>query len=593
MSAVRWPTAGDPSEKAVTRSREQVIDELTSAGGPFQIVEQVVRGVPMRVYAVPPRTLRDVLVSTAQFGDSPFLVYADERWTFAEHLRIVARVARHFRDAFGVAKGDRVAIAMRNYPEWAVAFWACQALGAVTVPLNAWWTGPELAYAIRDSGAKVLVADGERAERVRPELPGLAMAAVVVARAGSPAPGTSAPGLVRWEDVLAAGDAGAELPEADIDTDDDATIMYTSGTTGAPKGAIATHRNHCTNFLNTMLGGAVGLALAAESGAAQAAPPPLCALQTFPFFHIAGLTGLYCYTGFGGKLVLMYKWDTEEAVKLIETEHVTALAMVPTLVRRLLESPGLASRGLSSLAGIAAGGAPVPPDLITRIGADFDRKVSPVNGYGLTETTSAVIANVGEAYFEHPDSVGRPVPGTDVRIVDPGGSDARTGDVGELWVRGPNVVRGYWNRPAETSEAFTGGWFHTGDLGYVDADGYVYVVDRLKDVVIRGGENVYCAEVENVLFQHPAVFDAAVIGLPDPVFGEEVAAVIQPRPGIAADTEDIRAFAAVRLAGFKVPTRVVLRDEPLPRNAVGKVLKRELRGELVDAGRDPEPAEGA
>jgi long-chain acyl-CoA synthetase len=547
----------------MTRTREQVIDEFTSAGGMFQIVEQIVHGVPMRVYAVPPRTLRDVLASTAQFGDNPFLVYQEERWTFSEHLRIVAGVARHFRDAFGVAKGDRVAIAMRNYPEWAMAFWACQALGAVTVPLNAWWTGSELAYALRDSGAKVVVADGDRAERIRSELAGLPV------------------------DVVAAGDGGTELPEADIDADDDATILYTSGTTGAPKGAIGTHRNHCTNFLNTVLGGAVGLVLASESGDVPAAPPPLCALQTFPFFHIAGLTGLYTYTGVGGKLVLMYRWDTTEAVRLIETEQVTALAMVPTLVRRLLESPGLASRELSSLAGIASGGAPVPPDLITRIESDFNRKVSPVNGYGLTETTSAVIANVGERYFEHPDSVGKPVPGTDVRIVDPGGPDARTGDIGELWVRGPNVVRGYWNRPAETSEAFTDGWFHTGDLGYIDADGYVYVVDRLKDVVIRGGENVYCAEVENVLFQHPAVFDAAVIGLPDPEFGEEVAAVIQPRPGTAAGADDIRAFVADRLAVFKVPTRIVLRDEPLPRNAVGKVLKRELRGQLAVGGHHP------
>jgi long-chain acyl-CoA synthetase len=566
----------------MTRTREQVIDEFTSAGGMFQIVEQIVHGVPMRVYAVPPRTLRDVLVSTAQFGDNPFLVYQEERWTFSEHLRIVAGVARHFRDAFGVAKGDRVAIAMRNYPEWAMAFWACQALGAVTVPLNAWWTGSELAYALRDSGAKVVVADGDRAERIRSELAGLPVDAVITVRASSPVPGT-----LRWEDVVAAGDGGTELPEADIDADDDATILYTSGTTGAPKGAIGTHRNHCTNFLNTVLGGAVGLVLASESGDVPAAPPPLCALQTFPFFHIAGLTGLYTYTGVGGKLVLMYRWDTTEAVRLIETEQVTALAMVPTLVRRLLESPGLASRELSSLAGIASGGAPVPPDLITRIESDFNRKVSPVNGYGLTETTSAVIANVGERYFEHPDSVGKPVPGTDVRIVDPGGPDARTGDIGELWVRGPNVVRGYWNRPAETSEAFTDGWFHTGDLGYIDADGYVYVVDRLKDVVIRGGENVYCAEVENVLFQHPAVFDAAVIGLPDPEFGEEVAAVIQPRPGTAAGADDIRAFVADRLAVFKVPTRIVLRDEPLPRNAVGKVLKRELRGQLAVGGHHP------
>ena len=565
----------------MTRTREQVIDELTSAAGPFPIVEEIVRGMPMRVYAAPPGTLRDMLISTAQFGDNPFLVYQDERWTFAEHLRIVAGVARHFRDAFGVAKGDRVAIAMRNYPEWVMAFWACQALGAVAVPLNAWWTGPELAYALRDSGAKVLVADGERVERIRPELGGLALAAVVAVRADGP--WDPVPGILRWEDVLAASALVTQLPEADIDTDDDATIMYTSGTTGTPKGAIATHRNHCTNFLNTMLGGAVGLALAAESGAPPAAPRPLCALQAFPFFHIGGLTGLYCYTGFGGKLVLMYKWDTAEAVKLIETEQVTAASMVPTLLRRLLESPGLADRELSSLAGIASGGAPVPPDLITRIESDFNRKVSPANGYGLTETTSAVIANSGEMYFEHPDSVGKAVPGTDVRIVDPGGLDAPAGEIGELWVRGPNVVRGYWNSPAATSEAFTDGWFHTGDLGYIDAGGYVYVVDRLKDVVIRGGENVYCAEVENVLFQHPAVFDAAVIGLPDPVLGEQVAAVIQPRPGSGADADDIRAFAAARLAGFKVPTRVVLRDEPLPRNAVGKVLKRELRGELGGA----------
>jgi long-chain acyl-CoA synthetase len=308
-------------------------------------------------------------------------------------------------------------------------------------------------------------------------------------------------------------------------------------------------------------------------------------LTTFPIFHIAGQTGMQFSALSGARLVLMYRWDTTRALELIERERVASISAVPKTVRQLLESPDLESHDVSSLGALASGGAPVPPDLIGRIDRQFSSAVAPGNGYGLTETTSAVVVNSGEEYVAHPDSVGRPVVGADLRIVDPdGGADLAAGRVGELWVRGPNVVRGYWNKPQDTAESFTDGWFRTGDLGYVDEHGLVYVVDRLKDVVIRGGENVYCAEVEAVLFEHPDVEDVAVIGLPDELLGEQVAAVVQPRPGTSPHADDLRAFVAGRIARFKVPGEILFRDEPLPRTPTGKVLKRDLREAVTRSG---------
>jgi long-chain acyl-CoA synthetase len=523
-----------------------------------------------------------VFEATTVFGDRDFLVYEAERWSYAEHGRIVAGLARRWHDQ-GVRKGDRIGIAMRNYPEWAMTFWATQVLGAIAVPLNAWWTGPELAYAIQDSGARYLVADGERITALANELPGLGFEEVIAVRARQALP----PGVIAWEAVLSGLDPDAVLPEVDIEPEDDATIMYTSGTTGKPKGAIATHRNHATNLRNTELGGAVAMKMAGIrppiEGTQASGGPQASSLQTFPFFHIGGLSGLYINTAFGTKVSLMYKWDTAEAVELMQKEQVNSGAMVPTLLRRLLDYAEERNIEFSSLGAMASGGAPVPPDLIQRIGRDFDRRVSPGNGYGLTETTSAVVVNSGEEYFGHPDSVGRVVPVADIRTVDPdSGEDSPAGAIGELWFRGPNVVRGYWNKPAETAEAFTDGWFHTGDLGYVDGDGLVYVVDRLKDVIIRSGENVYCAEVEAILFEHAAVADVAVIGLPHESWGEEVVAIVERQPGAKVEAGDLQEHVASRVARFKVPTQVVFTAEPLPRTATGKVLKRDLRDRLLD-----------
>jgi long-chain acyl-CoA synthetase len=559
------------------KSRDEALRELTAPGADFELVEETVDGIPMRVFRNAPPTLLAVLEGTRQFAERDAVVYEDERYTYAELLGMVAALAARFSERYGLEPGDRIAVAMRNYPEWPLVFWGAIAAGLVVVPLNAWWTARELRYALEDSGARLLVADGERMEVVGDSLSGLPLRGVIAVRHEGELPQSAE----RWEDVRAELDLEAPLPDVEIRPDDDATILYTSGTTGTPKGAIGTHRNHVTNLMNTALNGALGLAMAGEE------PPEEQGvyMTTFPIFHIAGQTGMQFSALAGLKLVLLYRWDTAKALEMVEREGVTSLAAVPKTVRRLLESPELARRDVSSLAALASGGAPVPPDLILRIDRQFSSAVAPGQGYGLTETTSAVVINSGEEYVEHPDSVGRPVLGTDLRVVDPAsGEDVAEGEVGEIWIRGPNVVRGYWNKPEETAASFTDGWFHSGDLGYVDHDGLVYVVDRLKDVVIRGGENVYCAEVEAVLFEHPAVDDVAVIGLPDELQGEEVAALVNLKPDASADREELRAHAAERLARFKVPGVIVFRDTPLPRTATGKVLKRELRDEIVRAG---------
>jgi long-chain acyl-CoA synthetase len=557
------------------QSRQDAIATLTAVGAPFELTEIEIDGVSMSVFVNAADSLAEILRRTVGFGDATALVFQDERLSFPQVRSLAAGLAAHLAGQ-GVSAGDRVVIAGRNYPEWAVAFWAVMSMGAVAVPLNAWWTTDELAYAITDSGATAAFVDGERWLRIRDVVDQFGLRAVVVSRFDDALPA----GVDRWSDVSARFAADATLPDVAVQPDDIATIMYTSGTTGRPKGAVATHRSHCTNIMNTAFMGALNTTIAGV----QPAPPPAsqpASLQIFPFFHIGGLTGLYVSTAFGSKLVTMYKWDVEQAVHILATERITSTSLVPMLLRELLESPLLESLDSSALAGIASGGASVPPDLIQKMQTRFDARVSPANGYGLTETTSAVVVNSGAEYFLNPSSIGRPALVAQVRIADENGHECAIGDVGELWVKGPNVVRGYWNKPEATTAAFVDGWFRTGDLGYQDADGLLYVVDRLKDVVIRGGENVYSSEVEAVLFEHPDIADVAIIGIPHATYGEEVAAVVNLHDGAQATASDLQQFVAERLARFKVPSTIFFRTEPLPRTATGKVLKRELRTEVT------------
>ena len=586
--------------------------QLTAPGQIFEMDTAVVRGQTLRIWKHAPPTLRVVLDLSIGHADKAFLVYEDERWTFGEHYRAVATMAARLVDA-GLARGDRVAIAMRNLPEWVVGFWSGIAAGGVAVPLNAWWTGDELAYGVADSGARVLFCDAERFIRLAPhlaELPTLALVVVVDEHRGATGLEVTTSGdgevrlvdrelgeatampaaarVVRFDELQGEVAPDAVPPTVDVDPDDDATIFYTSGTTGRPKGAVGTHRNACTNLMNLAF-----IAQRAQLRFSDPDAPPSGVQNSFllsvPLFHATGcLASMVVNTAAGGKLVMMHHFDAERALELIEREQITTFGGVPTMALQILDAPSFATRDTSSVRSVSYGGAPAPPELVKRIKAAFpDGQAG--NGYGLTETSAATSMNTGADYVARPDSVGTAVPVTDVAVVPeefegteppedrPRGPEAR----GELWVRGPQVVRGYWNRPEETALVFTNGWLHTGDVARIDDDGFIYIVDRAKDVIIRGGENVYSVEVEAALFEHPNVLDCAVIGVPEPTLGEEVGAIVITRDGRPVDEDELREFVAARLARYNVPTRIWFRDGALPRNPAGKVLKRQLRDELV------------
>ena len=549
-------------------TRGEIVTAMVGPEGEFPLESIEINRVPMRVYKNAPPSLMQFLLMTRAYGERPFLIYENEVLSFAEHLRQVSALAAHLKSV-GVAKGDRVGIALRNYPEWVTSFWAIQSIGAIAVALNAWWTGDELQYGIEDSGSKVLIADPERVERLQGRFAKLDLVETIIVRGPVPA------GRFRSFSEIVARDAVP--PEVDIGPEDYSTILYTSGTTGTSKGAVATHRNHITNIMNTLLGMAAGRKLAGD-----VVPPPdfqAGALQTFPFFHIGGLTGLYVATITGTKLALMYRWDPAAAVELVIKHGLNSVAGVPYVVRQLLASARSAKQELPTLIGIASGGAPVPPDLIRTVGEQFHARVAPGNGYGLTETTSAVISNAGAEYLAKPDSVGRPVPTADVRVVGENGHVCADEEIGEIWFRGPNVIPGYWRNEKATEESFGGGWFRSGDLGYRDKEGLYHVVDRKKDMIIRGGENIYCVEVENALLEHPHVRDAAVLGLPHPELGEIVASVVQLAVGAQPpETEtELRKHLENRLAKFKLPARYAFTEQDLPRTATGKLLKRDMR----------------
>jgi long-chain acyl-CoA synthetase len=547
---------------------------LIGPGGPFEIVVEDVSGVATQVYKQRLRSMRELMLQNEQRLDIPWLVQGDQRYTYGEH-DAKARVVASKLAALGVQRGDRVALVSANNPEWVITFWACAILGAVLVPLNAWWKTEELEFGITDSGAKVLIADLRRLALIRPrltELRDVEHVFVIGAEVDHPAR--------PFAELLDGHDA--PMPTTPIDEDDLLAILYTSGTTGQPKGATVAQRQALANLQNIILGGVVGIMKGdvppeASSGLQSAA------LLVVPLFHVTGcLATMALSYATGGKLVLMPvgRFDPDRALEIIEQEKITTFGGVPTIMWRIVESPNLSQFDLSSVKRASYGGAPAAPELIERIEQVFPNlRKTLATAYGLTETASVATALVGEDYFEHPGSVGRPVPTVELRIVDDRGNDQPPRTNGEVWLKGPTVMaQGYWRRPDANAAALSDGWFHTGDIGYVDEEGYLYLVDRAKDMIIRAGENVYCVEVEHVLFDHPDVVDAAVVGVPHKTLGEEVKAVVQLKAGSTASADDIRTFCKQHLADFKVPEYVEVRPDPLPRNPAGKVLKNLLRG---------------
>jgi acyl-CoA synthetase (AMP-forming)/AMP-acid ligase II len=539
---------------------------LIGHGAPFEVEAVVLDGVPLRDFVRAPRTIVDVFHMGAAHEPLVNIVYEGERLTFADVRSRSRSLALDLRATFGVRAGDRVAIAMRNLPEFVVSFWGAVLAGGIVVPLNSWWAGGELVYALQDAGVSVLVADEDRLDRVldagRPD--GVTLVGVRTDR-----------GDVPFDELT----IGAPFPDdaiAPLARDDPVTLLYTSGTTGRPKGALGTSRAMIANLWN------MAFVTARESiiaGRQPGAPRQPATLSTGPLFHIGGVSAIVGGPLAGTKMVLMRKWDVEEALRLAREEQVTGAGGVPAVAQQILEHPDAEGVDVRTF---PMGGAPVPPDLVARAHDAFGDSIQALNGYGLTETTSAVVANVGVEFAARPDSVGRPNLTADVRVVGPDGQPLGPGAVGEICVRSPQVVKGYWNDDAATKASFAGGWFRSGDVGYVDDEGFVYVVDRMKDVVIRGGENVYCVEVESVLHEHPEVAEVAVVGLDEPAMGERVCAVVVPRAGRIVDLAGLRAYASARLAAFKCPEALHVTVE-LPKNATGKVEKRALRAEVADA----------
>ncbi len=581
-------------EQHVAMSMAEATDQMTQPGSMFEMTSASVNGVELRVWKNAPRTLRDVLLGTRRHADRDFLVYEDERITYAEHFAMAATFAKRLKEA-GVQPGDRVAIAMRNLPEWVIAFWSTMALGAIVVPLNAWWTTDELVYGLTDSGSTVAVVDLERFGRLKGRLDELGeLRTMVVASEdrGVPIELPEQHGAVSvrsFFDFLGAVDPDEDLPDATIEPDDDATIFYTSGTTGRPKGAVGSHRNAATNLMNLFFFSTrTTLRLGKDKSSSPSGPNAY--LLSVPLFHATGCQAiLVVNTAAAGKIVIMHHFDPERTLELIERERITIFGGVPTMVMQVLDSPSFAKHDLSSVRSISYGGAPAPADLVRRIRDAFPVG-QPGNGYGMTETTAASAMITGADYVAHPDSVGPITPVGEAAIVPEGfegdepPEDRATGPdvIGELWIKGPQVVRGYWNNPEATAATFTKGWVHTGDIGRIDDEGLIYVVDRSKDVIIRGGENIYSIEIEAALFDHPAIADCAVIGVPHPTLGEEVGAVVVLRTGASVSAEELARHVGQRLAAYNVPSHFYFRDEPLPRNPAGKVLKRALRDEVLD-----------
>ena len=548
-------------------------EELTGIGGPFEIVESEVLGNRARIYKNAPLNVREVWLSTIQFAERPYLIYGDERLTYADAHERVNAVASWLA-AQGVKPGDRVAIAMRNYPEWMLIYWACVSSGITVVGINAWWTTEEMAYAFSDSAPAVVFLDSERLARLQ-ERPDLAANLKIVGIRIPDAPENVTP----WSEVIA---HGGNMPDVEVDPDSDACIFYTSGTTGHPKGAQLTHRGCVSNLFNLMYA-AASSALATERArgiAPPVTPPVPTTLITTPLFHVtANNCGAYATTAAGGALVLMYRWDAGEALRLVSKERVTSMSGVPVMARELINHPDFATTDTSSLASLSGGGAQVPPDLVHKIESQVST-ARPSTGYGMTETCGIITSIAADFFVDKPDSAGPAMPNFEAKCVDDDGQAVQPGQVGELWVRGSSVIKGYINRPEATADSITDGWLHTGDIARIDDDGFIFIVDRKKDMVLRGGENIYCAEVEAAVYRHEAVAECCAFGVPDDRLGEEVGIALVLKPGERLTEDALRDHCAAIMAKHKAPRYIWFLEEALPRNASGKFLKRELRDRL-------------
>jgi acyl-CoA synthetase (AMP-forming)/AMP-acid ligase II len=557
---------------------DEAYRQITAAGSPWEIAETTLEGYTYRAFSKAPRNLREVFAPARLHGDKEFLVYEGERWSFARLMRLADEIGHALLTGAGIAHGERVAIAMRNYPEWLAAFIAITSVGAVAVPLNSWGRAEELEYALTDAGVRLVFCDQQRLEYLAPRLGALGISAILVRGAVAPLPA----GAQSLDDFLSMS-AGASLPEVDIEPRDLAMMLYTSGTTGKPKGAASTHLAVCqavTCF--ECSGAAAGMANPEAIGAMMQSGFAPTVMLAYPLFHVSGLYAVFLLSlRAGRRIVMMYKWDVQRALEYIESEKVTMLTGAPSMLLELLESPAFARHDTSSLMSLGAGGAATPAKL-GKLMFERVRNPFPGAGWGMTETNALDSSFTGQAFGERMGSSGFVQPIMELRFLDEEGEELPPGVPGHIWVKSITLIQGYWNRPDANAKEFRDGWFNTGDIGYLDADGYLFLSDRAKDMVLRGGENVYPLEIESTLMNRPDVIEVVAFGVPDEQMGEEVAMVVRAAPGAPLDAATIRAWLGERLAAFKIPRYIEFTTTPLPRNALQKILKRDIRAAFIE-----------
>jgi long-chain acyl-CoA synthetase len=552
-------------------SYEDIAARLTAPGAPFELARETIRGRECRVFARRERSIREKIQNAALRGDAECMVQGQRRISYAEFARSVWGAARSLSRDHGLRPGDRLAVLSTNCPDWLLALFGAVSAGGIGVGLNGWWATEEIAYGLEDSGSRFLVVDERLYPRVQPLLGRIAGLEKVFFIGPKPPPGT-----VPVDELLLPCD---EVPTQPIAEDDPFVLLYTSGTTGRSKGCITTHRGTIAQVQGILFANVVGALLAGKQPGLAPSGAPV-ALLTSPLFHVGGLhSGVCTQITVGAKIVFSQgRFDAEQALALIQNERVTAWGAIPTMLHRVVHHPKVRDYDLSSLRSISFGGAPTPPETLDKAREVLAIEPSFANAYGLTETHGVATVNGGKDLLGKKTSIGRPLPMVEMKIVDAEGKELPEGQLGELLLAGPTITPGYWNRPDASADAVRAGWLHTGDLGLRDAEGFYYVVDRKKDMIIRGGENVYCTEIENCLAEHPEVDEAAVVGVPDAELGERVKAIVRRVPGSRLSDAEVRRHVAAHLASFKVPERVEFTDEPLPRNPAGKLLKNLLRG---------------
>ncbi len=555
-----------------------VAAQLTAPGAPFELGEVQLGEQRYPYYKNAPVTLAALIEQGRGFADKEFLVWQDTRWTYGEFYRHIDALVCALRQRYALQKGERVAIAMRNRPEWMATYAAIILVGGVAVPLNSWGQREELLYGLQDSAPRLLFCDAPRLAHVVDDLAALNLSAIVVEDGSA-----STAAITAYHDLLDEKST-VTVPPVEIASDDLAMIMYTSGTSSHAKGVASTHRAMCQGIINLEYFGALYVMTSpARFGAMMAAGFEMTTLMAVPLFHSSGLHAQFLSAlRTGRRIVIMYKWDIATVLELIARERVTQLSAAPAMMLQLLNDPRFDQADTRSLAWLGFGGAGIPARLIELIEEKKPQAMAGI-GYGLTETNGPSNAATGEAFAWKPQSNGPTSPLFEMRIVDQAEQPLPQGASGEIWLRSVTTMQGYWNKPEATREVLHEGWFRSGDIGYFDADGFLFVVDRIKDIVNRGGEKIASAEIESVLLQHPMIAEAAAFGVPDAQYGEALAVAVyaHPRPGKALTTEDVRAHVAAHLAAYKVPAHVTIHPQALPRNVVGKVLKRHLREDFI------------